>query len=481
MNAFGKFGLIFGLFSPFFVWAGTSSSEPLADYKQLGVSVHSDQRPDNYLNYTFVKGDSLKNVLRRLRLFPIWGNSGSYQHFLNLNPDWSKKKRADSPVVAGKKVRLPIDKAPFPKKHDKDQWLVKFGEIYFINRKSEDNTDLYTRILNLGNLAKTTHGEPKKVQPMKPSTQNDLPLRRPANLKTKDLEDYRLGDPVVKIPVRPGSALAQRLLAMGLEVPELKAGQPYAYVEIPLHQYQEGLKGREPQAVGQLKMQNLSQQRYRLNAEVVTASRIYSITDSNGQAGEVGIDPGLGAEIGFAYRQNRWLDVDARVNYQMESFRPDDAISIVQETDSRLDVNINNYFSFWSLKFGLGVGVLSTPSFLSATATSLTVKHLSNPYARLSVRDHFYFSKNWVGAWSLAYDQFFGVKEGPYQLQSGYRVSGGIRSLIPLNASMGFSSHLDLQYQDDQPVAYNQSQMGFQFLMGLQWNFGGAPPLSGDR
>ena len=426
------------------------------------MPTHSDQEVAQYINYTFVEGDSLKNVLRRLRLFPIWGSQGSYYHFLKLNPSWPKEERAGNPAPVGSRVVLPIDKAPLPKSKSSDQWVVKFGELYFINPKRIDKTDLYTRILNLKQLqGKATTKIVTKSQ-----------VRQPANTQTQNLSEYEFGRPVIKVPVKPGSALAQRLGLLGLVVPPLEKGKPYAYVEIPMLKWNEVVNGRQPSALSEIRMKDPSKARYRLNAQVVTASRLYSISDSNGETGEIGIDPGFGAEIGFSYKQSSWLNLQAKANYQLETFQSDDAILIEQETESRLDANIVNYFSFWGLEMGAGFGILSTPSFVSVSTTNIQAKHLNNTYVTLNFRDSFSMSNSWMAGWNFSYDQLLGVEDGPYKLESGYRVTGGGHSHFRLTPSMNLSSQLNVSYQNDKPATYDQTQLGFQILMGLEWSFG---------
>ncbi len=437
------------------------------------VTVNSDQDQHQYLDYTFVEGDSLKNVLRRLRLFPIWGTNGSYQHFLNLNPEWKKDTRAENPAPVGMRVRLPIVKAPFPTKDNKNCWLVKFGELFFINPKATMTTDLHTEILNLRNL--------KRFQIHRDDSYPGDRSRGLASSDQSNLTANDLAQPVIKIPVRPDTPLAAKLNAMGFSIPALVKGQPYAYVEIPYQHWQQAISGRFPSSVGQIRMLDPSQTRYRLAAQVVTASRIYSITDSGGQDGDVGIAPSLGLNLGFSYRQSRWLNIETSLNYQLESFKPDDSIAIDQETDARFDFSAKNYFSLGRLGLGLGGGVLSTPSFVSTTGTQLSAKHILNPYVGVELRDSFRVSENWLAGWNVAYDQFLGAAEGPYKLDSGFRVGAAFNSRFPLTENVGLSGLVGLQYQDDKPATYQQSQIGVQVLFGLEWSLGGESQFIGGR
>ncbi len=458
--------------TPLVSQAEAGTSEPL-EAPSKDVAVHSDQDLNQYLDYTFVEGDSLKNVLRRLRLFPIWGKSGSYQHFLNLNPDWNKKARAENPAPVGMRVRLPIVKAPFPSKHSNNKWLVKFGELYFINPKAIMTTDLHTEILNLRNL--------KRFQNWGDDSYQGDSVRGLASDGSPKKTSNHLGQPVIKIPVQPETPLARKLTAMGFTIPALVKGQPYAFVEIPYRHWQQAVNGRFPSSVGQIRMLDPSQTRYRLSAQVVTASRIYSLTDSGGQDGDVGVAPSLGVNLGFAYRQNRWLHLETNLNYQLESFKPDDSIAIDQETDSRFDFSAKNYFSLGRIGIGLSVGVLSTPSFVSTSGTQLSAKHLLNPYLGVELRDSFRVSDNWLAGWNVVYDQFLGAEDGPYKLESGYRVGAAFNSHFPLTENVGLSSLIGLQYQDDKPATYQQSQIGVQVLLGLEWSLGGEPQFIGGR
>lgn len=469
---------------------------------------HSDQNKNQYVIYKSAEGDWPVAILRRLKLRPIFSENGSLRHFFNLNPDLERIYRSNKKYVLpeGSVVVLPITKLMVSDSEGK--YEIQNGALRFLEspkkrqandlavvekakeKQKEESTkkgNTITRVLNLRSMVQSVqHHAVKKgraLASVKETPKKIITVQKrkatPAKARSTSREttkkrwadfNYKIGSPIVRLPVEPGSPIFKLLQQKGFIALDVNH-QKTIWVEVPLHETQPKVDSRDLAAIGVSKVSVDQPSNFQISAQTLTATRLYSIVDSAGQSGEIGVDPGFGAQLGFDVRYG-WLNIESLVQFQTENFRPDSAIAIDQETQTRFDIRLRQKFEFdWVDLYG-GLGVLATPSFVTTSATSLQAKHLNRTYIHLGFGKGFKVSDSVSTKARFNADYLLGVEDGLFKLDPGYRFSGGLANNWRLSNQFYLTGDVDLIFQDDNPTTYEQTHLGTQILFGLQWQFG---------
>ena len=427
--------------------------------------------PSQYVKYKVEKGDWPVALLRRLNLKPIFGDSGSLEFFFRLNPDLKKSFAQNSKYImpTGQIIILPIPK--WEKNLKSNDYVLKGGTLKFKDPNVTRQTNDYTAVLNLKNLNSRKKLKTRSVASGSAKTTSwEKGAKAFAEKNNWNFSDYELGAPMVKIPVEPGSPLYENLVMSGLIVQNHEPRKT-VYIEVPLYIKKQVVSDqRNLAAVNVNKIEVPIKSGVSIFANTFSSTRLYNIKDSNGESGKIGSDPSVGLQVGFDLGYG-WLDLETTLQYQKESFKPDQTVSITQESNSRFEARVRQKIDLGFISFKLGGGVLSSPSFYTSGVSQLQSLHLERPFAHLGGDINIWRSSLIESEIEVNFDYILGQNKGFYRMNNGYRSSlwflnrWGLSPSVSLNTDIGFS------YQDDNPVDYQQVQQDLSLLLGIEYSF----------
>ena len=449
------------------------------------LNFHSDQDKSNYVIYESVNGEWPVAILRRMGLQPIFGKNGSLVHYFNLNPRLKEKfetvKNYNFPD--GVTMYIPISKVDYVS--EKNNFEIKNGALVFTDRLKDRRANDHTKVLNIKRLqafSKNKKGN-RSVASAKPMVKKPVKLKVPKKLKANDpMLNYDFGVPVIRVPVAVNSGIYKTLQQQGF-LPLNKATKETVYLDIPLREkpnndwMKQPLvkavdgKPRKVAAVNTSKVEATTPSPFNIEVKTLAGSNQYSVTDSNGQAGDIGIDPSFGFQLGGAFEYS-FLDIESRLQWQTEQFQSDTTILINQETDNRLDFRLRQKFDLSWLNAFFGAGYGTSAAFASTSATQLQAKHLNRPYVHIGFQKSFRLSGSVTSTFDISYDYLLGVEDSLYKLENGYRAGTYLLNNWQLSQNLYFSGDLGILYGDDSPSTYEQTYLGLQLLLGVQWQFG---------